>query len=502
MSKLIRAFYDDWVEIYKNSKNELAIIVDDDVNEIQFTYNEVNELVDRCICLFNECGLKEGDIILSQLPNSVESIICLFSVLKAGYGYAPIPCNATKNEIKKAYNLFKPKICIRRKDIIYEDNDFSDINKPQMIDIICDGKFNWVEELKKDVTVNRGMAKIYLSTSGTTGEPKGIVIDGNTLWSSGYSFSKVININKMKPRFWNYLPMSYLGGIFNLGIIPICCQGSILITEPFSGKTFLDYWEIIKRYDVDSIWLVPTIIKGLISIAERLPHKYIKDCAKQIKISLLGTAPIELKVKTKFEEMFGITLLENYALSETTFLTTELMNNIKKRTESSVGEILPYVDMKFLPNIDFNEGIFDIWVKTPFMFDGYLYADGNISLDIDNEGYFKTGDMGYLDNNGIVKLEGRRQDIIKKGGQLIVLKEIENIINEYKNVQECSAVKVKHDYYGESYKVYVVFTNKMKNNINGLSAYIHKQLIRYKWPEEIIEVDELEKTKTGKIIKR
>lgn len=72
-------------------------------------------------------------------------------------------------------------------------------------------------------------------------------------------------------RFWNYLPMSYLGGLFNLALIPLSTGGSLVIDETFSGKTFLQFWQTVERFDINAIWFVPTIARGLLSMAERTP---------------------------------------------------------------------------------------------------------------------------------------------------------------------------------------------------------------------------------------
>ena len=98
---------------------------------------------------------------------------------------------------------------------------------------------SWIKnKSKKSIKLSKNTKpKIFLKTSGTTGDPKMMIIDANTLWKSGKQFIGTFNL-KEQQTYWNFLPMSYLGGIFNLGLIPLSVGGNIIIDENFSGKTF------------------------------------------------------------------------------------------------------------------------------------------------------------------------------------------------------------------------------------------------------------------------
>ena len=214
--------------------------------------------------------------------------------------------------VLKIGDFYHTKVVIDSVNISYDDN---------LWDLNPDGI--GIQPMIATVDLNMKMVgggKLIITTSGTTGAPKAILIDGDRLWSAGLAFLELHALKQSRLRFWNYLPMSYLGGLFNLALIPVASGGSFVVGEPFSGKTFLGFWQNIERYGVDALWMVPSIVRGLISLAERTkslqPPPPIRNC-------FLGTASITLSEKTKFRNLFGIEMLENYGLTETTFLTSE-----------------------------------------------------------------------------------------------------------------------------------------------------------------------------------
>lgn len=499
MKKHIRKFSEDFTKICKENKNESMIIYDTGYDAIYYSYGQVEEYVERYLKLFKEKGLKQGDAILSLVPNSAEAIICFFAILKGGYAYAPLPCHATEREVEKWANIIKPQMIIKKKEI---NLPVSIENSHTVVSINCDGDLEWLPNSAGDVLEYKS-GTVYLFTSGTTGAPKAMVIDGDTLWSSGCSFVKFYNMKKSICRFWNYLPMSYLGGLYNLALIPVSCGGSFLITEPFSGKTVLSFWSIVKKYKITALWFVPTIVNGLLKVSKMLGNNYRDYCTENIKIALLGTAPITKETKECFEEELGVKIFENYALSETTFITGENKGNICYREQSSVGEFLPYVDYQ-LKKYEDAKDIFELWIKTPFMFNGYLNEDGKIDTSVDEKGYLNTKDLVRINEKKQVIIVGRDRDIIKKGGLFVSLKEIESLVKNLDYIQEVATVPVKHEFYGESYVLCIIlkdFSEDEDEVVSRVKLWLIDNVVAYKHPEGIKVYKEFPYTSSGKIKK-
>lgn len=500
MSALIREFGQDFAKLVKKYEQNPAIIVNSELNPRILTYQDLDNLINRCLLLFKKKGLGHGNTIFSLLPNAVETLVIFLATIKGGYGFAPLPCTASKREIGQWLDLVNPKLCITT-NLASEDAQTVIAKKGvDSLNITTDTRFDWLPVEQRQLRLGCH-PRMYLATSGTTGDPKALLLDSLRLWSSGYAFMKFHNLHGSSLRFWNYLPMSYLGGLFNLGTIPLCIGGSIVLDEPFSGKTFLQFWQTVDRYDITALWFVPSIVRGLLKMAELTHRQDMKKWGRKIKKAFLGTAPIDLVTKQKFEDLFGIQLLENFALSETTFFTTETNLNVASRVKNSVGEILPYVDVKFVP-LAKNRAFKEIYVKSPFLFLGYLEKDGSLTEPFDNEGFLGTEDLGHLNKDRIFIIDGRRKDIIKKGGYFISLKEIEALAKEHGAVLEAAAVPIQHEFYGESFLLFLILKEGFsKDTEEDISQFIHRNLVQYKWPEKIVPRKEFPRTSSGKIKK-
>lgn len=489
-------FSTDFCNLSIKQTDKTMMIYDAGYGVIKYSYGETMSLCRKCIAFFDKQGLKRGDTVVAVLPNSPEAVIIFFTAAMAGINYAPVPCAISSREFENWLELVKPSLIIRKSGVAEYDTDISTVICK------CNGDLSWLPNKEQEIIAEIS-GLLYLKTSGTTGIPKALAVSVDKLWNSGMAFVRHYHLENSECRFWNYLPMSYLGGLFNLALIPICCRGSFVIAEPFSGKTMLNFWYFVQKHDITALWFVPTIVQGILKIANLSQGDFYKDICKNIKVSFLGTAPISLVQKENFEKKFGLTLYENFALSETTFLTGEANDVLSQRENGSVGQVLPYVNLKLVPLADDAE-IGEIWVKTPFLFKGYLQADGAYELEQDKEGFFNTKDLGILRDNKILVLKGRARDIIKKGGLFVSLTEIENAVKELSYVEDVAAVPSEHDFYGEVYNLCVIFSGgvEKKSQTNILRLWMLDNFVAYKMPEKILPFDVFPRTLSGKIKKK
>ena len=175
-------------------------------------------------------------------------------------------------------------------------------------------------------------------------------------------------------------------------------------------------------------------------------------------------------------------------LSETLFISSETIDSNSYRKEGGVGNILPWVQMRNNLNNE-NSECNSILIKSPSIMDGYLKESG----ESDNA-WFDTKDCGIINESDILILKGRSRDIIKKGGVMLNLREFEILAEKFCGAIEACAVSIKHEFYGESYILYLT----SNSNIN---TCVHEQLSRSKWPEEIRYLSEFPRTASGKIDK-
>ncbi|MCR5267589.1 MAG: acyl--CoA ligase [Lachnospiraceae bacterium] len=490
----ISNFSEEFKQLCGDRKDEILAVYSVNGRKT-YTYGRTLQLVMAMCAFLKNSGLKQGDTLVTVLPNSIEAFVCFMASVMSGINYAPLPCTASERECNNWIRLVSPKLIINKCDIVDYAFPISNVETP------CDGNMDWLQAEDCPLPENP-VSRVYLMTSGTTGTPKAMSINVNVLWSSGKRFVAFYHLNDSAVRFWNYLPMSYLGGLFNLAMIPLACGGSFVIAEPFSGKTILNFWEFVIANEITAIWFVPSIVQGLLKLMKMVGLKKIKEYVPKIKICFLGTAPIKLSTKQEFEEMLGIILYENFALSETTFLTAETKDNIRFREQSSVGEVMPHIDMK-IRKIDGIDDVGTICVKTPYLFEGYVDENGKTELELDADGYFDTKDLGYFNEDGLLVLSGRNRDIIKKGGNFVSLVEIEKLVGELPQVEECVAVPIEHDFYGESYILCIIpsDTSKEDNPDEQIRLWLLNNIVPYKMPETIRICREFPRTASGKVQK-
>ena len=490
----IQSFLADFTRLSERQSDKIAVL---DSFGRSLNYRNLFDYVDKAQAFLISHGVNHGDTVVALLPNAIETLVFFLACLRGGYTYAPLPCTSTLVEVRQWKELTQSHMCLIASPV-------SNSVKVQIADmewntlfIPIGGDFEWMGDSTSEPGI---VGRLIMASSGSTGEPKAIVLDGDRLWSSALAFLRYHQIDTNDIRFWNYLPMSYLGGLFNLGLIPLAAGGSIYIDDPFSGKTFLTFWSIVERFKINSLWLVPSILRGLLTLAERVGQAILPTCVERCYV---GTAPISLQEKRKFLQVFGIEPLENYGLSETTFISSEHSHNLALRREGGVGSVMPDIDVK-LSEIEV-DGVTmqEILVRTPFFMLGYLDRQGVLQIPLDDNGFMRSGDYGRF-SDGQLLITGRRRDIIKKGGILIPLREIELLAEGVDGILEAAAARVEHPFYGESFHLYILTKQPVRDEkafLSHFSGQLHEQLVRHKWPDQIFLCSDFPRTISGKVQK-
>jgi acyl-CoA synthetase (AMP-forming)/AMP-acid ligase II len=499
MNVSIRSFKEDFGERVRKNADRTACI--SAATENSWTYADIASLSERSAAFLIKEGWETAKPVLSLLPNGIEQYAVYIAMLRFGGKFAPLSPMMRLPEILRFKDLVDASLCVLPEHVEPSIKEGLVKAGVKIVVVKTDASFRWLDGIYAcagRAPQGGESGQLYVATSGTTAEPKWMIIDGDRLWSSGVAFAGMHGFLDSKARFYNVLPMSYLGGLYNLTLIPLATGASVVLSEAFSGTSLLGFWNDVERFDVNVLWLAPTLARGLLSIHPRMNRETLEGIAGRIRASFLGMAPIDLETKRKFEKAFSFPVLENYALSETTFLTTETLDSRFRRSEGSVGEILPYVDVRFS-----EKG--ELEVKSPFHCLGYLQSDGRAEVPRTDDGYFQTGDLGKADpETHNVIITGRLRDIVKKGGYLVSLRELEIFAERYPAVAEAAAVQIRHDFYGEDVVVFVELkkdAGEPKGHLSKFRVWMTEELARFKWPARVIAVEEFPRTSAGKIRK-
>jgi len=502
-----------FLSIFSENKDRVFII--DAFKDKNYTFGEFLSLSLKVGSFLKKNNVVSGDRIVYILPNSIETTFFYFASIFIGATAVPINPVYNLRDIEFIIKSVNPRLIVttvkqvpKIKNMCTEENIVLVVGSAQEVK---DTKGSIIFTL--DVILNNNEIKpfdgvkeddpcsVLIYTSGTTSRPKGIMRSLSKFISNAMVFSSELDINR-DSRFLNILPMAYLGGYYNLLLLPFSVGASVVIWETFGPKTPLFFWDIVEKYKVNTLWFVPTIMAIMLEI-DRTDKGY-ELCQKIVKRALVGTAPLSSSLKRNFEDKYGIKLYENYGLSETLFISTESSRYIS--AEMSVGRVVDDVEVVIKDDkgsiMPVNkEG--EIWVKSPYLMEEYYSFDTDVPKVLNKEELFPTGDIGYVAPKGELFITGRKKDLIIKGGINVSPKAIEDVLYEYPHLEEVAVIGVPHDIYGED----IVAVLRMQKGINfeketeKIKEFCKTNLSLVQMPTHFFEIEELPKSPTGKIQK-
>ena len=343
------------------------------------------------------------------------------------------------------------------------------------------------------------MSIVY--SAGTTATPKAVVHRIKEFVQNARLFGSALEINS-ENRFCNILSMTYLGGYYNLLMLPYILESSIVLTHTFDPKMAINFWEPIIKNNVNTLWLVPSIMSMLLEIDRSENGK--NYCRNNIKLCLSGTAPLPLTLRTEFEKKYEILVYQNYGLSETFFISTNSPKFSIK--EDSVGKVLSGIKIRIVDKhgqLAASDVEGEILVQTPYLMSGYYNFEKKGIEEISEKIWFETGDLGKLSNDGYLFITGRKKDLIIRGGINISPVSIENVLYEHKFVLECAVVGIPNKFQGEEIVAVIRTSNSadFENTKNELYIMCKNKLSSINHPSHIIELVEFPRATYGKIQK-
>jgi len=483
--------------IFKNNANKEALVGLSSAKT--FSYRELEVLSLKLAQVLQKNGIVKGDRIGIILPNSVEYVIIYIAIMQIGAIAVPINHDLHPTEIISLINNSKVKLVFmpKRNEAIesvagqvYIVNELF-LGEIEREKAISERSFSCVDA--EDV-----IAIMY--TSGTTSRPKGVEIRYRDVIGNGLAFIETMKI-PAGTRFLNVFSLSYMGGWFNQMLIPLLSGGTIILDKTFGSDTALSYWNKVINNNVSAIWLTPTMMAILLFIGKA--KEALEYNKKHVKFAFVGTAPLAPKIKRDFEESSGINFYENYGLSETFFISTNIPGLPPKI--ASVGKVLPGCEIEIRIKSGEKGKIGDegeIFVKSAYLMKGYYDECSSVQL-MDVRGFFRTGDIGFIDEEGYLFITGREKDLIIRGGLNVSPKQIEDKLMEMEGIEEVACVGVPHNIYGEEIAVVVKLKAQHRSVIkeNDILEFAAKSLAQSKYPRLVYFVDDFPRSSTGKLQK-
>ncbi|MBF0117832.1 MAG: long-chain-fatty-acid--CoA ligase [Desulfobacterales bacterium] len=493
----------------------LGIFLDDAVKKfkdapfLQFydetiLYEELGSRVNILANALKKLGFKKGDFIHVLVQNSPETLISYFAIQKIGAIAGPINGWWKSPEIKYLLNdskacglIIESQYLPILKEIRNECPDLKTIielrgeNKSEYISF----ESLMIEGDKTPVICDSDIEDIayIFYTSGTTGNPKGVLLTHKNVLADVDGVDKSLNLQE-KMTVLCFLPLFHVNAM-------LTCTSSIrkghqiVLRKSFSASEF---WEVVDKYKVNFWSAVPAVYQILLSDPTR--QKY--DLSS-LMFGVCGAAPLTKETFTRFQETFKIPIVEGYGLTEATCVSTiNPRDGVRKL--GSIGLALPGQEVKIFDEDNkelpaYKPG--EIVIKGDAVMKGYFNRPKETAETI-IDGYLHTGDVGYKDDDGYIFIVDRIKDMIIRGGENIYPKEIDNLLATHPKIAEAATVGVFDETMGEEVKAFVIASDDTLTE-EEVIEFCKNNLAKFKVPKyiEILEED-FPRSPMGKVLKK
>jgi long-chain acyl-CoA synthetase len=461
------------------------------------TWAELDREVDRCAAGLLAAGHDVGARIGILLPNSIAFAVAYFGILRAGLVAVPLNTGYTASELGYQLSDAAVAIVITDQERVAVLRDAGEV--ATLVVDRADGGWEQLlsagdgAETTDSATGGEDLA-VLLYTSGTSGRPRGAMLTHRALLANLDQLTSIDPpVVAADDRVLLVLPLFHVYGL-NAGLGMVAKTGATgVLAERFDPVETL---ALVRDQQVSGIVGAPPMYIAW----SMLPD--LGDSLSTVRVALSGAAPLPAAVLSAVLEASGHHIFEGYGLTETApVLTTTLCSPVAK--PASVGRPVPGVELRIDLDVgaededdDSDDDPGEVVVRGPNLFSGY-WPDG--SGGPDQDGWFRTGDIGYLDEDGDLFLVDRARDLIIVSGFNVYPREVEEALLAHPDVEEVAAIGVAHPYTGETVKVLVVRREGSSPSTDELIDYAAGRIARFKCPTAIEFVEELPHSLAGKV---
>lgn len=493
MKRLADLFY----EVAALYPDKTAIWCDNET----ITYKRLVDLVSQYSNFLLKNGVVYRDHIGIPMNNSITSVALMFAAANIGVGLVPINPTLPISAIKTAFDLADVKHLIARQSFLEKCEKDGGLNIDG-VTVCLDGEFEGTHSLLEatNMTTERPIKAvtgdetfIITMTSGSTGSPKPITLTQNNKYHRAIAHINLYGITK-DDRVLAATPL-YHSLAERLVIIPLLIGGTSIILPRFTPSLWL------KCVQTQIVTFTIAVSAQLNQIANLLPSSNMMEI-NSLRCVVSSSALLEPHIKNELIEKLRCDFYEMYGTSEVSTVTSINFREALNKKQS-VGNPLPEANIVILREngecAQVGE-IGEIACKTTLICKGYYGMPATFNEAIQN-GYFKTGDMGYLDEDGFLYFSGRKKELIITGGINVFPLDVEKCVNELSEISECAAFSYPDNRLGEVVALAIVVKKGKELNKRTVQVHCAKNLADFQQPHRIFFLDNLPKNTMGKLVK-
>ena len=465
----------------------------------QWTWDDVDAESARCANLLCDRGVAPGDRVAVQVEKSPRALVLYLACLRAGAVYLPLNPAYPDRELDYFLGDAQPRAVVARPeslDPVAALCERHGAGTPLTLGPHGEGTLVEASHAMPDRfdTVARRPDDLaaLLYTSGTTGKPKGAMLTHANLFSNAEVLHAAWGFRE-DDVLLHMLPIFHTHGLF------VACHTSLLNGTPMIFCQRFDAAEACRLLPRATVFMgVPTYYVRLIREAGFGGGQ----CAN-VRLFVSGSAPLLEQTFEEFRERTGHTILERYGMTECGMSTSNPLEG--ERRAGTVGLPLPGVDLR-VSGEDGEPvgtgGVGEIELKGPNVFSGYWRMPEKTAEDFTADGYFRSGDLGWMSEDGYVAIVGRGKDLVISGGLNVYPKEVELLIDKLDGVMESAVIGLPHPDFGEQVTAVVVREPDATGpNEQSVIDALKPDLAGYKVPKQVFLVDGLPRNAMGKVQK-
>lgn len=483
-----------------------AVILED----FRMTYKALAESAHKVANILADKGIGKGDNVAMMIPNTPYFPIIYYGILHTGATVVPLNCLLHSAEVQYLLENSEAKVFFAWHAFAHETVPaFNETESCHHFIDVC----GWEEapppvvgesltELAKTASTEFESAQtmpddtaVILYTSGTTGHPKGAELTHFNMFFNAFIFKERIVKVTSDDVGLVVLPLFHSFGQTCMQNTCILAGATITMLDRFDARKAV---HIIARDGVTYMAAVPSVYLLLLNMRHIDPKEFAS-----LRMAISGGASLPAQVLSEFKERFGVQILEGYGLSETSPVASF---NVTERPckPASIGVPIWGVDMRIMRDdgafVDVGE-VGEIVIRGHNIMRGY-YKQPVATEDAVIDGWFHTGDMARIDEDGYFFIVDRKKDIIIRNGMNVYPREVEDILHGHPAVLEAAVVGVPHKTHGEEVKAYVTLRDGTTATADELRDYCRARIAAFKCPRHVEILPSLPKGPTGKILKR
>ena len=441
-------------------------------------------------------NVQPGQMAAICLPNGRLWLAVYFGIIKAGGVAVTLPISMTTDELTAVLEDCRPALLITTEAKAADLGAREELSSLQIMAVAAEDPaeifpgdarsgFSIVERQRHDTAA-------ILYTGGTTGIPKGVMLSHENLLASAHNVARQERSTE-QDRALCFLPLNHVFGQVHVMLSTILTAGSLVMMPGFDLNKVLD---ALANSGVTKFYSVPTVYVRLLSLPD------IGSRLGQVRYSFSAAASMAQELVREWKAATGLDIHEAYGMTESASMVT--YNHYYRHKVGSVGTPVGTVEVAIMDKAgrlvdQGREG--EICIQGPNIMQGYLNREEETRKSFWGP-WFRSGDVGYLDEDGYLFIVDRLKDMIITGGENVYPREIEELLYQLPEVEECSVVGLPDREYGERVTAALKLKPGAKLSPDSIKTFLRQHLTPFKIPKSFHQVDELPKSAAGKILKK